>query len=48
LLSNEIASAFKVEHQSPQVILIYKEKVVYEASHSAIDSEMIKEIILKK
>lgn len=42
-LSNEIAKAFSVEHQSPQVLIIQNGKCVYSATHSAIQAEEILE-----
>ena len=41
-ISNEIASRFNVEHQSPQLILIKNGKAVYDTSHSDIDAETLK------
>ena len=41
-ISNEIASKFEVEHQSPQLLLISKGKCIYDASHSDIDARVIK------
>ena len=38
-ISNEIASRFNVEHQSPQLILIKDGKSVYSVSHSDIQVE---------
>ncbi|MEC4003752.1 bacillithiol system redox-active protein YtxJ [Flavobacterium sp. SUN052] len=38
-ISNEIASRFGVEHQSPQLLLIRNGKSIYDASHSSIDVE---------
>jgi bacillithiol system protein YtxJ len=35
-ISNEIASMFKVEHQSPQVLVIQNGECVYDASHFEI------------
>jgi bacillithiol system protein YtxJ len=32
-ISNEIANLFKVEHQSPQVLIIQNGECVYDASH---------------
>ncbi len=40
-ISNEIASKFEVEHQSPQLLLISKEKCIYDASHNAIEVESL-------
>ncbi len=42
-LSDEIALRFKVKHESPQVILLTKGKVIYHASHMAISYQSIKE-----
>jgi bacillithiol system protein YtxJ len=41
-ISNEIASRFNVEHQSPQLLLIREGKAVYNTSHSDIDAEAVK------
>ncbi|MEO0037881.1 MAG: hypothetical protein RIQ59_1092 [Bacteroidota bacterium] len=41
-ISNEIAIKFSVVHQSPQLLIINKEKCIYNASHSDIDSRVIK------
>ena len=35
-ISNHIADTFKVEHQSPQVLLIKDGECVFDASHKAI------------
>jgi bacillithiol system protein YtxJ len=35
-LSNQIASIFGIQHQSPQALLIYKGACVFDASHLAI------------
>lgn len=40
-ISNEIATKFEVEHQSPQLLLISKGKCIYDASHNAIEVESI-------
>ena len=44
-LSNEIANISKVEHQSPQAILIYKNSVIYSESHGAINANKINGLI---
>ncbi|GIZ08661.1 bacillithiol system redox-active protein YtxJ [Flavobacterium sp. UMI-01] len=44
-ISNEIASKFGVFHQSPQLILIKDGKAIYDASHSDIDAEVLKELV---
>lgn len=41
-ISNEIASAFHVTHQSPQLLVIKNGVVVYHASHGDIDAEGVK------
>lgn len=41
-ISNEIASRFDIEHQSPQLILIQDGKAIYDASHDAISVADIK------
>lgn len=40
-VSNEIAEKFNVIHQSPQLIILKDEKVVFHTSHLAINSENI-------
>jgi hypothetical protein len=44
-LSNEIASRTHVEHQSPQVIVIYQGLPIYNASHNSISAEKIEQLI---
>jgi bacillithiol system protein YtxJ len=41
-ISNDIASRFGVQHQSPQLILIKNGKAVYNVSHSDIDAGELK------
>ncbi|MES2544220.1 MAG: bacillithiol system redox-active protein YtxJ [Bacteroidota bacterium] len=41
-ISNEIASRFNVQHQSPQLILIKNGLAVYNVSHSDIDAGELK------
>ena len=41
-ISNEIASRFNVQHQSPQLLLIKDGKSVYDVSHSDIDAGELK------
>ena len=41
-ISNEIASKFGIQHQSPQVLLIKEGKVVYHDSHDGIEAEELK------
>ena len=41
-ISNEIATRFAIEHQSPQIIVIKDGKVMYNASHESIVAERLK------
>jgi bacillithiol system protein YtxJ len=41
-ISNEIATRFGVQHQSPQLILIKEGKAIYNASHSDIEAGILK------
>ncbi len=41
-VSNAIAERFKVEHQSPQLLLIKNGVAIYDVSHSSIDAEDLK------
>lgn len=41
-ISNDIASRFGVQHQSPQLILIKNGKAIYTTSHSDIDAGALK------
>ena len=45
-ISNEIAEQFNITHQSPQVILIKNEEVIYNASHDGISLETIKQHLI--
>ncbi|MNV38223.1 hypothetical protein D3C71_1297690 [compost metagenome] len=44
-LSDEIAELTKVQHQSPQAILINNREVIYSATHSEIDASEIMKLI---
>jgi bacillithiol system protein YtxJ len=44
-ISNKIASDLDVTHQSPQVLIVKDGKCTYQASHSQIDVEDIKQNI---
>ena len=44
-LSNEIAIKFQVPHQSPQVIVIQKGKIIYHDSHYQINVEKMKKVL---
>ncbi len=43
-LSNKIAEDFEVTHQSPQIIVLEKEKAIFDASHQAIDLDEVKQL----
>lgn len=40
-ISNEIASRFSVEHQSPQLIVLKNARVLFAASHENIDAHTL-------
>lgn len=44
-ISNEIASRFGVQHQSPQLIVIKDGKAIYNASHESIDTLKLKQFV---
>jgi len=44
-VSNEIASRLRLEHQSPQAILIRKGRTVWNASHFAITVESLSDAV---
>lgn len=46
-LSNAIAEELKVHHQSPQIILLNKRKVVHQATHGAISLTDLKNGLAK-
>jgi bacillithiol system protein YtxJ len=46
-LSNEIANRYQIEHQSPQVLIIQDEKVIYYSSHFDIDYAILKKQVEK-
>ncbi len=39
VLSNKIADWFKIKHESPQILILNKAKIVYHASHDNIKTE---------
>ncbi len=43
-ISNEIATQFNVEHQSPQILVIKNGVCVYNASHESINANYLKQI----
>ena len=44
-ISNEIALHFKVQHQSPQILLLKNRAVVYHTSHENIDATELKKYL---
>ena len=40
-LSNHIEDHFKIRHESPQVIIIYQEKPIYNSSHRDVTADNI-------
>ena len=40
-ISNEIASGFKVSHQSPQLIILKNGKAIHKSSHHDIDATIL-------
>ncbi len=44
-LSDAVATRFKVRHETPQTLLIYKGEVVWDASHFNVTAETIKAAI---
>jgi len=47
-ISNQIASEFAVEHESPQVIIIHQGKPIYAQSHFGIDVKEIAQAIITR
>ncbi len=45
-ISNEISDEFNVKHQSPQVIVLKNEKVIYQDSHGGICVKSIKKVLV--
>jgi bacillithiol system protein YtxJ len=43
-ISNKIESVLKVQHQSPQVIVVQNNKVIYTESHTGIDAHEIQKL----
>lgn len=44
-ISHQIAEIFKVYHESPQVLLIYKGECIYDESHMSIRPELLQEAL---
>lgn len=47
-ISNVIAEEFKVEHESPQVLIIKNGKAVYHSSHLGINPSIVSEQLEKE
>jgi bacillithiol system protein YtxJ len=47
-VSNYVAAATQVWHESPQCIVIDKSKVIYAESHGSIDAKSIQTLMLNK
>jgi bacillithiol system protein YtxJ len=47
-ISNQIASLFNVEHESPQMIVIHEGKAIYHTSHYDIDFAKVKDVVKEK
>lgn len=45
--SQAIARDFGVEHESPQILIIYKGEVVYSNSHEGIDPGQVEKLLLR-
>jgi bacillithiol system protein YtxJ len=45
-ISSEIESLTHVVHQSPQVILVINEEIVYTESHGMIDADQIQQLLV--
>lgn len=43
-VSNKVAENYSIQHQSPQVLVINDDKVVYSESHSGIDAKQIQQL----
>ncbi len=44
-ISNEIASRFRVHHESPQLIVMKNREVVHHSSHQGISANKLKELV---
>ena len=41
-ISNEVATRFNINHQSPQVLIIHQGKCIFNTSHLGISSSVVK------
>jgi bacillithiol system protein YtxJ len=46
-VSNKISSELNIQHESPQLLVVSKNKVVYDASHGSIDAQVVIDFIRK-
>lgn len=46
-ISNEIATRFNIEHESPQLLIIKNGTCIYDVSHNSIDVDDIKSLEFK-
>jgi len=46
-LSNYIQEKFDIQHESPQVIVVYKNEAIWNTSHNSIGAESINEVTVK-
>ena len=44
-LSNKIAAAFGIKHQSPQVIILHQRQPIFDASHGRVTAHAVREAI---
>lgn len=44
-LSNEIASSLAIRHETPQVIVLYKGRPVFQASHRHVTADRVREAV---
>ncbi|MDX2188730.1 MAG: bacillithiol system redox-active protein YtxJ [Bacteroidota bacterium] len=44
-ISNEIAEQMNIIHESPQILIIFQGKTIFNASHNNITSEIVNKII---
>jgi bacillithiol system protein YtxJ len=44
-LSQEIAAYYKIQHESPQVIVVHNNRVVYHSSHLGINAQELYDLV---
>lgn len=45
-ISKQIADLFQVEHESPQLLIIYKRKAIHHSSHFEIEGDQIEKWLM--